>query len=123
MNKTIKSILVILFVCIGICVQAQMTEKAKIEYLINSVSTVPEGSKFIRNGTKYTTASAVDHLKTKYRYGKKYAKTAVDFIENLASKSSVSEENYLIEFPDGKIITTKEFFTNKLKKLEQKSGS
>ena len=118
MNKTIKSILVILLVSIGICVQAQMTEEAKIEYLINSVNTVPEGSKFIRNGTKHTTAAAIDHLRTKYKRGKKYAKTAADFVENIASKSSISGRNYLIEFPDGKTITAKEFFTNNLKKLE-----
>jgi len=118
MNKTIKSFLVILFVCTGICVHAQMTEEAKIEYLINSVNTTPAGSKFIRNGTKHDTAAAINHLRTKYKRGKKYAKTATDFIENIASKSSMSGRNYLIEFPDGKTITAKEFFTNNLKKLE-----
>ena len=120
MSKTIKSILVILFILTGISVQAQMTEEAKIEYLINSVNNVPEGSKFIRNGSKHSTAAAVDHLKTKYKRGKKYAKTAVDFIENLASKSSISGKAYYIEFPDGKTITAKEFFTNNLRKLEGK---
>jgi hypothetical protein len=120
-NKTIKLILVVLFIFFifaGICVQAQMTEEAKIEYLINSVNDVPEGSKFIRNGTKHNTAAAADHLRTKYKRGKKYAKTAVDFIENIASKSSVSGKEYFIEFPDNKTITAKDFFTNNLKKLE-----
>ena len=116
--KIIKSFLMILFIFAGICVQAQMTEEAKIEYLINSVNTTPVGSKFIRNGTKYNTKAATDHLRTKYKSGKKYAKTAIDFIENIASKSSMSGKEYLIEYPNGKTITAKEFFTSILKKLE-----
>jgi len=117
MNKIIKSILVILFVFAGICVQAQMTERAKIEYLINSVNSVPEGTKFIRNGKKHDVADAVSHLRTKYRRGQKYATTAVDFIENIASKSSMSGREYLIEFPNGRTITAKEFFTDRLRRL------
>ena len=122
MNKFIKTILILLFVFAATCVQAQMSEESKIEYLINSIGNVPDGTSFVRNGKKHDPEAAANHMRTKYNRGKRYAQTAVDFIENIASKSSISGREYLIEFSDGKIITAKEFFMNNLKKLKNESN-
>lgn len=49
---------------------------------------------FIRNGSEHNAADAADHLKLKYSKAKRHAKTAEDFINNLASKSSFSGKAY-----------------------------
>jgi hypothetical protein len=96
-----------------------MSEEAKIEYLINSVKNAPKGTIFIRNGKDYSRDKAAEHLRTKYRRGKKYAATAELFIENIASKSSVTKVEYRIKFPDGKTVTAREFFIGELKNLKE----
>lgn len=54
---------------------------------------------FHRNGSTYSAQDAADHLRLKLRRGAKYAKTAENFIDNLASKSSWSGKPYFIECP------------------------
>ncbi|MDR2925089.1 MAG: DUF5329 domain-containing protein [Azoarcus sp.] len=100
---------------------AQTSEEIKIECLIASISKMPEGIKFIRNGKAHSREEAADHLRTKYRRGKKYAATAKLFIENIASKSSLSRTEYSIRFVDGKTVTTHEFFTEELKRIEKRT--
>jgi len=73
---------------------ADVTE-AEVEYL---VSTVGESNcTFIRNGKRHSAEDAEDHLRMKYRRGKRYAPTAEKFIERLASASSMSKKPYYIE--------------------------
>ena len=52
---------------------------------------------FLRNGDRHDSAEAADHLRLKYRRGRRYAGTAEHFIERLASKSSWSGKPYFIE--------------------------
>ena len=108
-----------LFVFSGINVCAHMSEEAKIEYLIASVKKTPKGTKFVRNGKEYDSERASRHLKTKYTRAKKHAATAELFIENISSKSSVTGIEYSVRFADGETMTAREFFTEKLKEIEQ----
>lgn len=79
-------------------VAADMTEE-EVEYL---VSTIGESDcTFIRNGKRHSAEDAEDHLRMKYRRGKRHAPTAEKFIERLASASSMSKKTYYIEC-DGK---------------------
>ena len=94
-----------------------LSDGVKIEYLINSVRETPEGTKFIRNGTEYSAEKAAEHLRTKYKNGKKYAGTVECFIENIASRSSLNGKEYIIKFPDGKTVPAREFFTEELGKI------
>ena len=96
---------------------ARMGEEAKIEELIASVRATPEGTMFIRNGREYGCKKAAEHLRTKYAFGKKHAATAELFINNIASRSSVTGAAYTIRFPDGATVTAREFFTEELKKI------
>jgi hypothetical protein len=95
-----------------------LSEEEKILMLINSVSEIGEGAKFIRNGSTHDAEKAVEHLMTKYNYAKKKIKTAKDFIDKIASGSSISGKDYLIVLPDNRTIKAREFFEDKLKEIE-----
>ena len=43
---------------------AELSERQKIEALLDSMKSIP-GASFVRNGTDYTADQAVDHLKRK----------------------------------------------------------
>ncbi len=68
---------------------------AEIDYLLTAVGN--SGCTFIRNGDHHTAEKAEDHLRMKYRRGKRYASTTEEFIERLASSSSFSKKTYYIE--------------------------
>lgn len=72
-------------------------EAETIEMLIVAVET--SGCTFIRNNKRHSAGQAADHLRLKLRRGKRYATTAEDFIENLASKSSWSGKPYVMDCP------------------------
>lgn len=75
---------------------------AEIDYLMLTVGN--SDCIFIRNGKRHTAKKAEDHLRGKYRRGKRHAPTSEQFIENLASKSSMSGKPYLIECESDKQI-------------------
>lgn len=66
----------------------------EIEHLILSVA--ESGCEFERNGDRYNAHDAADHLRLKYRRGKRYASTAESFIDRLATKSSWTGKHYLM---------------------------
>lgn len=70
-------------------------EKARIDYLLERLSKSPYN--FYRNNVKYSNLRAVLHLRWKYFHHRKEVQTAEDFIRRIASRSSVSGQNYLIE--------------------------
>jgi len=77
MNKLWLSLLA-LFLCAFVPAQAAtMSEEGKIAALIESVRDTPEGTQFIRNGTAYSVADAVDHLNKKYSAAKSKIKDGV----------------------------------------------
>ncbi len=67
----------------------------EIDFLLESIGS--SNCTFIRNGKRYDSAAAADHLRMKYRKGKRYATTSEEFIERLASKSYLSKKLYFIE--------------------------
>jgi len=88
-------------------------EKKKIEFLLSQIEAL-KGAKFWRNGSSYTPKQASDHLRMKWEKAGKSIKTAQSFIENIASKSSMSGKAYEIEFTDGTKTETKAFLGKKL---------
>ena len=91
-------------------------ETAKIEALIKHVEAL-DGAKFIRNGTAYDAKTAGKFLRAKWDRNKDEVKTAGDFIEKLATKSSTSGKPYMIRFKDGKEVESGGYLTEQLKKL------
>lgn len=95
-----------------------ITEEQKIVQLIAYIEHLPN-AKFVRNGSSYSAKEAADHLRKKYNYAKDDIKTAQQFIDQLASKSSMSGKAYTIEFADGKVITSGDLLRKKLAEIEQ----
>jgi Family of unknown function (DUF5329) len=99
-----KKLLLILFLMYsGASVAAEISAATNLEishlfsYLENS------GCQFNRNGSWYTSKEAVDHIDKKFQYlrGKNLISTTESFIENAASKSSMSGKQYLVKCSDG----------------------
>ena len=85
---------------------------AEIEYLLDTIG--QSGCTFIRNGKRHDAVAAEDHLRSKYRRGKRYASTTEKFIERLASASSMSKKPYYIECPGDEAVPTGEWLTAQL---------
>jgi hypothetical protein len=54
---------------------------------------------FIRNGSKGNSHAAAAHLRQKYRYAQGRVETAEQFIDHIASGSSLTGKPYLVECP------------------------
>lgn len=93
------------------------SEKQKIEILINQVGALKD-AKFVRNGSAYEPATAVQFLRGKWDANASNVKTVRDFIDKVASISGTSSKPYLIRFNDGKEITSRDFLLAELKKIE-----
>ena len=100
--------------------QARLTENQKIEYLIQSIQKL-DGAMFFRNGTWHAPDEAAAHLRMKWENAGNRIKSARQFIDKIASTSSVSGNPYKIKFSDGKIVESKVFLNQQLAKLENKS--
>lgn len=95
-----------------------LSEKAKIEQLIQRVENLKD-AKFVRNGNEYDAKTAGKFLKGKWDAHTAKIKTAQDFIEIAATKSTTSGKPYLIRYADGKEVPSAEFLTAELKAIEQ----
>jgi hypothetical protein len=79
--------------CLCLCVSAGADETAQeIEHLIQFVAT--SGCDFERNDGVHDPQGAADHLRLKLSNGGRYVKTAENFIDRLASKSSWTGREY-----------------------------
>ncbi len=92
-------------------------EQRRIDKLIHFVETQKD-MKFIRNGTEYSCADAGKFLRGKLEAMGKEVATAREFIERIASKSSLSGEPYHVKFADGKTMLASQFLNDELKRLE-----
>ena len=90
-------------------VGAASETEAEIEYLVRTVGS--SDCTFIRNGKRHSAEDAEDHLRMKYRRGKKYAATAEDFIKYLASASSWTKKPYFIECTGNEAVPTGDWLT------------
>ena len=95
------------------------TEKKKIEMLIQMVQE-NIATQFYRNGTWYSGKTAAEHLQLKLGKAGSSIKTAHDFIEKLATSSSMTGEAYKIKLPNGTILLSKVYFESKLIEIEGK---
>jgi hypothetical protein len=105
-----------MFLWSALPLQITASEKEKIEHLIFSIETLATAS-FQRNGRYYTSKAAADHLRMKWKNAGTRIRTAKDFIEKVASASSVTGRPYTIRWPDGKETRASDYLTEQLKKL------
>ena len=93
-------------------------QQARIDALITAVEKMP-GGKFIRNGSEYDAATAAGHLRMKLSRAGERVKTAEDFIEGIASKSSISGQPYRIRRPSGAEEDASTFFRARLDEFDR----
>ncbi len=112
-------VLLMLFILGSVTAHARdAKENSRINHLLKSVENL-EGAVFIRNGTEYKPKDAVSHLRMKLDKAGDKIKTAENFIDGLASKSSVSGKAYQIRKSDGTKVTTSAFFYARLKEYDK----
>lgn len=109
-------ILLILFLPTFSDAQTSFTEQQKINHLINYIRTLKDAT-FIRNGSEYKATEAADHLKMKLGKAGSKIKTVEEFIEQIASVSSMSGKPYKIKFGNGKVFNCELILKIELKKL------
>lgn len=100
---------------------APLTEKAKIEKLLESLAA--SSDTFTRNGSDYTGKQAADHLASKWKSAGDRVKTARNFIDGLASKSSFSGKPYTVKRTDGTTVNAADWFNQQLKLIEESAAS
>ena len=89
----------ILSLLISSSVSGNADTDAKINQLIIRLEV--SGCSFTRNGSTYNSLKAADHLRLKYRNGKKWVNSAEQFIDRLATKSSWSGKPYTVNCGKG----------------------
>jgi hypothetical protein len=103
----------------------QLNEDEKIVKLLNLIEN--SGAVFVRNGQSHPAKKARSHLEFKYNkaknmfwfFGPQKNITAIEFIEQIASKSSTSGEIYKIRLKNSeKAIPTENWLKEKLKEIE-----
>ena len=82
-----------------------------------------DGAVFIRNGKEYSVDDAIDHLLRKLEAAGDSIKTTEDFIKLVGTKSSQSDEPYQIRMQDGNLITTEQWFTERLRDVRKGMSS
>ena len=94
-----------------------LTETQKIEQLYSYLESL-NNVQFFRNGSYYNVTDAIAHLKMKQGKVGSGAKTARLFIDNVATKSSMSGSAYKIKFVDGKEVPLRDVLMTKLLEIE-----
>ena len=94
------------------------TMDEEIDYILNTVG--QSNCTFIRNGKSYPAVDAQKHLEKKRRRGRRYFSSADEFIEKLASKSSMSGDSYLIQCGDEAQQPSGQWFATLLAKRRKK---
>lgn len=105
-----------------------MSEEEKISFLLKKIE--ESQAIFIRNEVEHSALDAKNHLESKLARAKQLSKLpfrkkrvidAKIFINEIASGSTTSGTPYKMRLPDGKIVTTKDWLTERLIELETKA--
>jgi len=89
-----RKILCSVFLAVALPTNGWADADTEIQYLLGYVET--SGCLFERNGTEHDATGAAVHLRLKCTRGKRYAKTAEQFIDRLASESSWTGKTYTV---------------------------
>ena len=115
---TLTPVLLVLAPGLAPAADKPTTEKAKIEALIKHVAELKD-AKFVRNDQEHDAKTAAKFLQGKWDANSAEIKTAKDFIDKAASKSSTTGKAYMIRFKDGKEQKAGDYLHAELKKLEK----
>jgi hypothetical protein len=109
-----------LFFLVSFATKAQtLSEEQKITALITYVSKLGD-AKFIRNGDVHDAKKAAEHLRMKRDKAGKSITTALQFIDKVATKSSISGDYYMIKYANGTSKKNCDVLKEELKRIEAK---
>ena len=91
--------------------QATNNTEQEIQHLFEFIS--QSNCIFIRNNTEYPAKEARDHIQTKYDFAKRWVGSAEQFIDRIATKSSISGNRYQIRC-QGKLLYTDKWLKQEL---------
>ena len=92
----------------------------EVEYLLEFVAS--SGCTFVRNGDDHDSVGAADHLRLKYSRGKRYAGSAEQFIDRLATESSWSGDPYTV-ICEGETQTSAQWLHRALAEYRQRPAT
>jgi len=114
----------VLFLGIFVTTQAlalSPEEKVRTESLLTELGK-QQNLTFTRNGTEHNAADAESHLRLKLRKTEKRLNTTEQFIDNVASKSSITGEIYQVKDAQGNVLPANQYLHDLLKdKVDSKS--
>jgi hypothetical protein len=121
--KKITLWLIMAVVLPAMATESETTAKQEIEHLIAHLAS--SGCEFNRNGSWYSAARAVSHLKRKYQYlaERNLAPTAEAFIERAASESSASGKPYLVRCGGQAEVKSSTWFSAALAKFRERASA
>ncbi len=121
-SRIVSAALLIVFSMVGPlnlrAAEKPLGEKEKIQALIKALENLKDAT-FIRNGSDYDARAAARFLRGKWHAQEKEIKTAVDFIDKVASVSSTSGKPYVIRFKGAPEVKCGDYLKEELKKLEK----
>ena len=94
-------------------------EEVRIDRLIEYVRSRHDVI-FIRNGADYSCEDAANFMRGKLKAMGGHVSTAQQFIDEIATKSSMTGQLYLIRFADGKTMPLAQFLGDELKRMDRK---
>jgi Family of unknown function (DUF5329) len=96
--------------------------RVEVNYLLGFIE--QSGCQFYRNGSWYDSKKARAHLRDKYEFlaAKGLINSAEDFIEQAATKSSLSGKAYEIKCRDAPAVTTNQWLRGVLARYRASSG-
>ncbi|HSV96914.1 MAG TPA: DUF5329 domain-containing protein [Spirochaetota bacterium] len=94
-------------------------ERGRIHSLLNALER--SGFAFIRNGASYTAREARAHLKMKLDRAGGRVKTAEQFIDYCATRSSSTGRPYLVRLPDGSTVEAGKWLRTRLAEIDVKN--
>ncbi|MEQ5113572.1 DUF5329 family protein [Providencia vermicola] len=107
----------VLFLGIFVTTQAlalSPEEKTRTESLLTELGK-QQNLTFTRNGTEHNAADAESHLRLKLRKTEKRLNTTEQFIDNVASKSSITGEAYQVKDAQGNVFPANQYLYDLLK--------
>ena len=93
LRKNLLTSLILMLLTLPVSAASSNTEE-EVQHLFNFI--VESDCIFIRNDSEYTASEARNHMQRKYDYAKRWIGNAEQFINRIASKSSMSGKRYQI---------------------------
>ena len=120
-NSVFFALFFALFFCFTTDLYAlKANEAARVDKLLTELGKQSDLI-FIRNGTEHNAQEAESHLRLKLRNAGKYLDTAEQFIDKIASGSSISGKPYIVRIDGKKDEKANAFLHRLLNNIETKN--